>query len=104
MTDAKYGNLISRLFVSQTVFTRTSLLDVTVAKMADKEKCITELSSFLTETARKVESILQKLNWKKETLLKEVFKNQQNRDITLVMRTKATVNSNVVSVLYLTKG
>jgi len=99
MTDAKYGNLISRLFrVSQGVITRTSLLDVSVAKMADKEKCITELSSFLTETARKVESILHKLKWKKETLLKEVFKKQLIREITLTMRAKATDNSNVLSV------
>lgn len=99
MTDAKYGNLISRLFrVPQGVITRTSLLDVSVAKMADNEKCITELSSFLTETARKVESILQKLKWKKETLLKEVLKSQLNREITLKMRVKATDNSNVLSV------
>lgn len=56
--------------------------------MADKEEYITETSSFLTETARRVESILQKLKWKKETLLKEVFKNQQIREITLIMRTK----------------
>lgn len=97
MTDAKYGNLISRLFrLSQGVITRTSLVDVSVAKMADKE--ITELSSFLTETARKVESILQKLKWKKETLLKEVFKSQLNREIALIMRTKVTDNSNVLSV------
>lgn len=66
--------------------------------MADKEKCITELSSFLTETARNVESILQKLKWKKETLLKEVLKSQLNREITLKMRAKATDNSNVLSV------
>ena len=102
MTDAKYGNLISRLFrASKAVITSTSLYE-SVAKMADKEKCreecITELSSFLTETARKVESILQKLKWKKETLLKEVFKNQLNGEITLIMRTKVTDNSNVLSV------
>lgn len=66
--------------------------------MADKEKCITELSSFLTETARKVESILQKLKWKKEALLKEVFKGQLNREITLKIRAKVTDNSNVLSV------
>lgn len=57
-----------------------------------------ELSSFLTETARKVESILQKLKWKKETLLKEVLKKQLNREITLIMRTKVTDDSNVLSV------
>ena len=66
--------------------------------MADKEECITELSLFLTETARKVESILQKLKWKKETLLKEVLKKQLNREITLIMRTKVTDDSNVLSV------
>ncbi|KAM7425004.1 hypothetical protein ABFA07_023508 [Porites harrisoni] len=44
--------------------------------MADKEECITEISSFLTETARRVESILQKLKWNKETLLKEANKSK----------------------------
>ena len=85
-------------FASRRRYDSYQSLRLCVAKMADKEECITELSSFLTETARKVESILQKLKWKKETLLKEVFKKQLNREITLKMRAKATDNSNVLSV------
>ena len=91
------GSFASQRQNAVTVITSTSLFE-SVAKMADKEKCITELSSFLTETARKVESILQKLKWKKETLLKEVLKSQLNREITVKMRAKATDNSNVLSV------
>ena len=41
--------------------------------MADKEKCVGELSAFLIKTACKVETMLHRLKWKKEKLLKEVY-------------------------------
>lgn len=40
--------------------------------MADKGKCVEELSAFLSQSAREMESILLRLKWKKDELLEEV--------------------------------
>ena len=41
--------------------------------MADKEKCVDDLSSFLSRSAREMGKVLSRLKWKKENLLKQVW-------------------------------
>ena len=46
------------------------------SKMADKERCIGDISAFLSQSTREMEAILHKLRWNKEKLLKEVWKSK----------------------------
>lgn len=43
------------------------------SKMADKEQCVGEFSSFLRRTAREMERVLCQLKWRKENLMKKVW-------------------------------
>ncbi|KAL9962394.1 hypothetical protein ACROYT_G031494 [Oculina patagonica] len=42
------------------------------SKMAEKEQCVREFSSFLSRTAQEMEKVLCKFKWKKESLMKKV--------------------------------
>ena len=44
------------------------------SKMADKEQCVREFSSFLSRSAREMEKVLCQLKWRKENLMKKVWK------------------------------
>ena len=46
------------------------------SKMADKERCVGEISAFLSQSAGEMETILHKLKWNKDKLLKEVWKSK----------------------------
>lgn len=43
--------------------------------MADKEQCVGECSTFLSQTAREMEKVMCKLKWKKENLMEKVRKD-----------------------------
>ena len=42
--------------------------------MADKEQCVREFSSFLSQTSREMEKVMFKLKWKKDDLMEKVRK------------------------------
>lgn len=52
------------------------------SKMADKEQCVREFSSFLSRTAREMEGVLCQLKWRKENLMKKVWIGANSGNLT----------------------